>query len=247
MVHPVAAEGFSDAQRYERGRPGYPDEAVDWLVQGLAPASGPVLDVAAGTGKLTRPLLSRAFSVIAVEPLKAMYQPLRTRVPVVEAVAERLPFRAGTAQAITVGQAAHWFDRDVAAAEFLRVLAPGGTVGLIWNARDRSVDYMNELWQIMDAVEKRAPWRDHAAPRAHLMPGFAAPDAMSFEAVEHKLDRQGVHDRFLSVSHVAALPADRRAEVVGGIDRVLDRHFGRGSDSFSMPYRVDAYRLTPDA
>ena len=79
----------------------------------------------------------------------------------VAATAEALPVAPASLDAVTVAQAFHWFDADRAFDEFDRVLRPRGRVGLIWNARDRSSDWVNEVWSIMDRVEKRAPWRDH--------------------------------------------------------------------------------------
>lgn len=246
MVHPVAAEGFVDADCYERGRPDYAPEAVDWLVEQLELEPGDlVADVAAGTGKLTRPLGDRGLQVVPVEPLAAMFEPLVSHRPtVVQALAERLPFRDRSFDAVTVGQGMHWFDKERAAAEFGRVLRTGGRMGLIWNARDRTDPFVDDLWSIMDAVEKRAPWRNHEAPVTHDIPGFGEATHRHFASVQ-RVDRNGVHDRFLSVSHVAALPPDQRADVIRSVDETLDHHFGSGADHFEIPYRVDAYWLEP--
>ena len=246
MVHPVAAEGFSDAQRYERGRPAYADEAVDWMVDSMGLASGDrVADVAAGTGKLTRALRTRNLEVVPVEPLSAMLEPLVGSQPTpVMAIAEALPLADDSMAGITVGQAMHWFDKERAAAEFRRVLRPGGRLGLIWNARERSQPYMDELWSIMDAVEKRAPWRRHDTPVTHQIPGFGTATYRQFHS-SHVVDRAAIHDRFLSVSHVAALPDERRQQVVDAVDEVLNRHFGTDERRFRLSYNVDAYWLEP--
>lgn len=246
MVHPVAAAGFSDAARYERGRPDYADAAVDWLVDTMGESrSGLVADVGAGTGKLTRALRMRGLHVVPVEPLAAMLEPLAGSTPApVMAVAEALPFPDGAVSAVTVGQAMHWFDKDQAGREFRRLLRAGGGLGLIWNARERSQPFMDELWSIMDAVEKRAPWRNHDKPIAHHVPGFGPATHRQFRATQ-TVDRAGVHDRFSSVSHVAALPADRHRSVLHAIDTVLDEYFGEGSDRFELAYKVDVYWLEP--
>lgn len=246
MVHPVAAEGFSDAERYERGRPDYADEAVDWMVESMGLTDGAlVADVGAGTGKLTRALRDRGCTVVPVEPLPAMFEPLIGLSPaVVMGVAEALPLADESVDGVVVGQAMHWFDKERAAAEFRRVLRPGGRLGLIWNARRRSMPYMDELWSIMDAIEKRAPWRNHDKPLTHDVPGFGPASYRQFSSSQ-TVDRDGVHDRFLSVSHVAALPRDRRAEVVEAVNGVLDRHFGSRADQFELVYDVDVYWLEP--
>jgi ubiquinone/menaquinone biosynthesis C-methylase UbiE len=82
-------------------------------------------------------------------------------IPVLATTAERLAFRDTSLDAVTVAQAFHWFDHDRAIAELARVLRPGGRVGLVWNSRDRSVDWVDDVWSIIDRDEKRAPWRDH--------------------------------------------------------------------------------------
>jgi SAM-dependent methyltransferase len=135
-----SVQGFDHtADAYERGRPDYPAAAVDWLVEqlGVQPSST-IVDLAAGTGKLTRVLADHA-TVIAVEPLPGMREKLRTVLPAVEALdgtAEEIPLPDASADAVTVGQAFHWFDGDRALAEIHRVLRPGGGLGLIWNRRD---------------------------------------------------------------------------------------------------------------
>ncbi len=246
MVHPVAAEGFSDAARYERGRPTYSPDAVEWLVDEMGLVPGDLIaDVAAGTGKLTRPLRDRGLQVIPVEPLDTMFGPLiGLRPTVVQAVAERLPLADSSLAGITVGQAMHWFDKAAAAAEFRRVLGPHGRLGLIWNARERSQVFMDELWTIMDNVEKRAPWRTHENPVTNDVPGFGPAHHRRFRSLQN-LDRAGVHDRFLSVSHVAALSDEGRALITEEVDAVLDAHFGRGADRFELTYNVDVYWLEP--
>ncbi|MBV8217893.1 MAG: class I SAM-dependent methyltransferase, partial [Solirubrobacterales bacterium] len=130
-VREEAARGFQQgADAYERGRPGYPPEAVDWLVSELDLGPGrTMLDVAAGTGKLTRELVATGATVIAVEPVPAMRAVLERVVPEARALdgtAETLPIDSGTVDAITAASAFHWFDAAAAAAEFRRVLRPGG-------------------------------------------------------------------------------------------------------------------------
>lgn len=180
MIHQVAGRGFHDvAEVYERARPGYPPEVVAWLAENLGLGPGVrTLDLAAGTGKLTGLLQATGAAVIAVEPVAGMRQVLHRNlpeIPVVAAVAEALPFAPETFGAVTVAQAFHWFDREAASRELVRVLAPGGRLGLVWNVRDRSVDWTDRIWSIMDGVEKRAPWRNHELQRATVgngLPGF---------------------------------------------------------------------------
>jgi len=165
MVHEVAAAGFSDAADYEAARPSYPPEAVAWFIEHLRIAPGArVVDLAAGTGKLTRLLQPTGADLVAAEPVAGMRDAFRAAVPgipLVACTAEQLAFRDGSLDAVTVAQAFHWFDHERAIAELARVVRPGGRVGLVWNARDRSVEWVDRVWSIMDRVEKKAPWRDH--------------------------------------------------------------------------------------
>src|SRR3954452_6293207 len=165
-VHDVAAAGFgAEASAYERARPTYPAAAVAWLTDALALGPGAVVaDVAAGTGKLTRLLVPSGATVLAVEPVDGMRAQLVGAVPDVAAmgaVAEALPLRAHSLDAITVAQAIHWFDREPALAELHRVLRPGGALGVIGNHRDRSVPWVDAIWTLVDEIERAAPWRGH--------------------------------------------------------------------------------------
>jgi SAM-dependent methyltransferase len=255
-VHEVAQAGFgSEADTYERWRPGYPPEAVAWLVDHLRIGPGAtVLDLAAGTGKLTRLLAPSGAALVAVEPVEGMRTILRAslpEVPTAAAAAEALPFAAGTLDAITVAQAFHWFDAEPALADLRRVLRPGGRLGLIWNARDRSVDWVDALWSVMDRVEKLAPWRDHDHWHDHWHDQWheAAFGSRAFGELReatfrhaHRLPLEGVVERFRSVSHVAALPPDARAAVLSEVRDVLHTHPAtRDRTEVDVPYRVDTF------
>ena len=248
-VHEVARVGFGrEAEAYERSRPSYPPEAVAWLCRHLAMGPGTtVADLAAGTGKLTRLLVPTGARLVAIEPLEGMHRVLRRvvpGVPVVAGTAESLPLRASSLDAVCVAQAFHWFDAEAAFAELARVLRPGGRAGFVWNARDRSVDWVDRAWAIMDRVERRAPWRDHENWRESAFgdrPGFGPMHEATFRH-EHPTTHEGVVDRMRAVSHVAALPPDDQRRV---LDEVRERLAGhpqtRGRDELRVPYRVDCY------
>jgi SAM-dependent methyltransferase len=248
-LHDVAAAGFGgEADAYERARPSYPPDAVAWLAAALTVGPGrTVIDVAAGTGKFTRLLAPFGSDLRAVEPVPEMRALLAATVPgvqVVSALAEALPFTDGAADAITVAQAFHWFDAPTALREFHRVLSPGGRVGLIWNARDRSVGWVDAVWSIMDRVEKRAPWRDHDAWRetAFVDQPWFAPLAEATFHHEQVLTPDEVVDRVRSVSHVAVLPASEHVAVLDEVREVLDGDPATsGRSVVALPYRVDAY------
>jgi SAM-dependent methyltransferase len=248
-VHEVAEEGFGrEAETYERVRPSYPPDAVAWLAGILDIGPGrTVVDLAAGTGKLTRLLVPFGANVLAAEPVAGMRRSFVTAVPsvpIVAAVAESLPVAGGSVDAITVAQAFHWFDADRAFEEFRRALRPGGRAGLIWNARDRSSDWVNEVWSIMDRVEKRAPWRDHEHWRDSALGerhGFGPIRSATFRQ-QQVIEPGGVVERIASVSHVAVLEPEDRERVLDEVRAVLSGHPDtRGRTELRIPYRVDAY------
>lgn len=255
-LHPAAAEGFArNADDYERTRPGYPAEAVAFLAEVLGLREGTtVADVAAGTGKLTRLLVATGARVIAVEPVAEMRALLVATVPgveVLDGVAEHLPLGDASVDAVTVAQAFHWFDHDRAIAELARTVRPGGRVGLVWNARDRSVDWVDEVWAIMDRVEKRAPWRDHDewSDSAYTgLPGFGELHSARFRHLQ-SVTPEAMVRRVASVSHVAVLPEPERTAVLAEVRTLLATHPNcAGRPELSVPYRVDCFwfeRIVP--
>ena len=249
MVHAVARLGFGrEAQAYERSRPSYPPEAVAWLVRHLRLARGAtVADVAAGTGKLTRLLVPTGARILAMEPVPGMrkvMQQVLPATPVVAGTAEAMPLRASCLDAVCVAQAFHWFDAEAAFAELARVLRRGGRVGILWNARDRSVEWVDRAWAIMDRVERAAPWRDHEhwrqsafGERAHFGPLRTA----TFRH-EHPTTPEGVVDRIRGVSHVAALEPRQQERVLDEVRELLATHpETRGRRELRIPYRVDCF------
>jgi SAM-dependent methyltransferase len=248
-VHDVAATGFGQAAEvYEDARPSYPPEAVAWLVEHLGIAPGArVVDLAAGTGKLTRLLAPAGASLVAAEPvagMRATFARICPDVAMVACTAESLSFASGSLDAITVAQGFHWFDAPVALTEFARALRHGGRVGLVWNARDRSNDLVDQLWSIMDRVEKRAPWRKHERWSDSALvehPEFGPLHEGTFHH-EQVMTREQVLDRFRSVSHISVLPPAEQDAVIGEIRAVLDTHpLAVGEERIAIPYRVDAY------
>lgn len=250
-VHEVASSGFgAEAEAYERARPSYPDDAVAWLAGALPMHAGArICDLAAGTGKFTRLLLPhlRGATLCAIEPVEGMRTLLARSlpaVPVVAATAEALPLDDGSLDGIAVAQAFHWFDARAALGEFHRVLHPGGRLALVWNARDRSVPWVDEIWSIMDRVEKRAPWRAHEEWRESAFvdtPWFTPLTEATFRH-EQVLTPADIVERVRSVSHVAVLPPDRREAVLDDVRALLrDDPATAGRDTLALPYRVDAY------
>jgi SAM-dependent methyltransferase len=212
-----ALRGFdTSGERYERGRPDYPGAAIDALLEALgSPAR--VVDVGAGTGKLTRPLLARGLQVVAVEPAAAMRETLARIAPgaaIHAATAEALPLPDGSVDAVVAGQAFHWFATADALAEFARVLTPAGRLGLVWNRRDLTQPLHRELGALMAPYREGSP--DHSSDAWRAAFTDAAPFALAAEhRVEQlqRLDADGLADRVLSVSFMAALPVEEREAV----------------------------------
>lgn len=223
---------------YERARPSYPDEAVGWL---LPAAAHRVLDLGAGTGKLTRVLAARGLDVLAVEPLEAMRTQLSAALPEVRAVAgsaERIPVSDEDVDAVLVAQAWHWFDQDRALPEIARVLRPGGTLGLIWNVRDEQVPWVRELSTLIQTRDATG-LPDHGMTVA---PYFGEVETREFRH-EQPLDRTELLDLVASRSYVITLPDDERAALLAEVRGFTAAHPQlRGRDRFVMPYVTRCYR-----
>ena len=220
-VHPTAWAGFTrSAAAYERARPDYPAGALGWLAERLGLTAGAtVLDLAAGTGKLTRPLLAAGFEVIAVEPVAEMRSALPTEATVLDGLAERIPLPAASVDAVTVAQAFHWFAGDAALAEIHRVLRPGAALGLIWNRRRMSDPLNQEIEELIRPHRKATPahrgghWPQAFEQQQHLF----GPLQERVFANEQELDAAGLADRFGSVSFIAALDEPERSRLLGRI------------------------------
>ena len=250
-VHEVAARGFgAEAAAYDRARPSYPPDAIAWLADKLGIAPGrQVIDLAAGTGKLTAPLAETGADLVAVEPVGSMRERLHERlpkVPVLAGVAEALPMADKSVDAVVVAQAFHWFDARRAMDEIAQVVRPGGSLGLIWNARDRSLEWVDQVWSVMDRVERHAPWRDDREGGGGERYPAGPNDSNWSPWVEatffhvHQSSHEDVIDRMRSVSHVAVLPPDRQDRVLGEIRTILAEHpQTRQSATVGIPYRVD--------
>jgi len=195
------------AAEYERGRPGYAPEAIEWL---LGPRPLVVVDVGAGTGKLTRALLDAGHEVTAVEPLAGMRSLLAASSPqatVTAGAAEELPIADSYADAIVAGAAFHWFDAARALAEFERVLRPGGTVGLLGNSFDVTVPWVARLRAVLGppATDRPGHWPEIDELRGR----FASVEDGTF-AHTQETDLAALRDLALSRSGIAVLAPDER-------------------------------------
>lgn len=244
-VHAAARRGFEQqADTYERGRPDYPAALDGWLREALALGPGQrVADVGAGTGKFTPRLLATGADVLAVEPVDAMRAALARRLPQVQALAgtaQAIPLEDAALDALVCAQAFHWFATHAVLDEFARVLRPGGRLGLVWNVRDESVDWVAALTAIITPYEGDAPrfhkgdWR-----RAFPHPAFEPLAESHFEHAHEGPPGQVIVDRFMSVSFIGALPAHEQARVRERIEQLVATHPAlRGQAVVRLPYRT---------
>lgn len=229
------------ADLYERARPTYPDEAIDWL---LPPDAQRVVDLGAGTGKLTRGLAARGLDVTAVEPSAGMREQLATVLPgvtVLDGQAERIPLGPGTADAVLVAQAWHWVDPPRAAPEVARVLATGGRLGLIWNIRDSRVDWVARLSQIIHGPDYE-DYSDVASLDPTVGPPFGP--LRQHEVEWSKLmTTDDLIDLVSSRSYVITMTADERAERLAQVRELVATHPDvGGAAEFPLPYVSRCYR-----
>jgi SAM-dependent methyltransferase len=249
-IHSSARVGYGrEAATYARGRPDYPDALLAWLRDALRLAPGRrVADVGAGTGKFTRRLEATGAAVLAIEPVDAMRAELErsTGAVALAGTAQALPVSSSTLDAVTCAQAFHWFAHTAVLDEFARVLRPGGRLGLVWNVRDESVDWVRRITALLAPLEGDAPrfhrgdWRK---PFPHA--AFSPLRETWFEHVHVGPPGEVVVDRILSVSFVAAQTPARRNEVRAALTDLVANHPElTGRDTIAFPYRTVAFHCT---
>ena len=226
--------GVADA--YDRARPTYPREAAAWLV---GSEHAHVLELGAGTGKLTEQLHALGHRVLATDPLPTMLQHLVTRLPrtpAVVAAAENIPMRARSVDVVVGAQAFHWFDLSRALPEIARVLRPGGHLSLTWNLRDERIPWVKRLGALIGTAEQQHD-PTHALQASHLF-GFVETSTYRFW---QPLDRERLHDLVRSRSNIALMSETERERVMRKVDALYEE-YGRGHDGMLMPYVTHCYR-----
>jgi SAM-dependent methyltransferase len=232
----------SEAAAYERGRPSYPPEAVDWL---LAPTdsfrAGEVLDLGAGTGKLTTRLVERGLSVTAVDPIAEMLDMLRGALPDTPALlgsAEQIPLPDNAVDAVLVAQAWHWFDPERATAEIIRVLRPGGRLGVLWNTRDERSGWVRDFGRIVGLEH------DRDSATVDLPTAFTDVATHQVQWTNY-ITRDALIDYVASRSYCITSPAEVRTRTLENVRELLDTHPALvNSTGLAMPYITVCVRAT---
>ena len=227
-LHPLTA-GFADvAGAYERGRPEYAPAVVDAIVAELRiPPAAPVLDLAAGTGKLTRALLGVGLDVVAVEPQLQLRELLAASVGrerVLEGLAEAIPLPDESVAAVTVADAFHWFDHAPALAEIRRVLRPGGGLALLSAVPDwGGASWAHEVGTLIAGMRTAhpkfdgPPWQESVRAAG----GWTEPREVHMRTSQPATPERMV-DYIASMSWVASLPGDQRAETLAKVDAIVN-------------------------
>jgi SAM-dependent methyltransferase len=230
------------AGEYERARPEWPEEAARWLVPEDAEL---VVELGAGTGKLTRAIAALGVRVVAVEPDPRMLAVLRERgFEGVEGSAEAIPLDTAAADGVVAGSSLHWFDLGRALPEIHRVLQRGGLFGFGWNHRDErhpTVARMSEA--IYAAGSEVTGWRSRDWRAEVTEAGlFRDVEHALFEHA-HELPREALADHLLSYATIAQLPEPAQCRVLADVAEILDADPSlRDGDRLRLPFVVDAYR-----
>ncbi|MEU9962653.1 class I SAM-dependent methyltransferase [Streptomyces malaysiensis] len=221
------------ADAYERGRPPYPPEAVAWLVPERAQG---VVDLGAGTGKLTRALRAPGREVIAVEPSAGMRERFSQVLPgvrVLEGTGESIPLPDSSVDTVVCAQAWHWVDPRRAVPEIARVLRTGGRLGLVWNSRDLSAPWVAGLERILRDYAA-APTEDRQVDRVGAP--FGPVERQDFRW-SHPMTAEEILDMVASRSYVITLEHATREELLGRVRGLLD-----AERPTEMPYVTEGYR-----
>jgi SAM-dependent methyltransferase len=234
------------ADAYERARPAWPEEAARWLVPADAQL---VVELGAGTGKLTRAVDALGVRVVAVEPDPRMLAVLHGfGLEGVEGSAEAIPFDDGVADAVLAGSSFHWFELEPALREIHRVLEPGGRLAFGWNHRDvrhPTIAAMSDVIYSSRPSRQTSGWRRRDWAPAVVAGGLFRDVEHTLIEHVHEFPRDALEDHLLSYSGLAALPEEERRREFAAVAEILDADPAlRDGDRLRLPFVVDAYRAT---
>lgn len=233
----------ASAAAYAEHRPDYPAEAVRWILEPLGGGQHQVLDLAAGTGKLTGVLLAEGHHVTAVEPDEAMLSELVRHHGAARALpgtAERIPLPDGTVDAVVVGQAFHWFDRARAMAEIARVLRPGGVLAALWSDYDDSVPGVHEFVRTAQSSVSEQDDLDFDPITEHEL--FTVPVGRDFPHA-HRRTAGSLVAMVNTHSHALVIREEERAELNARMLAFLKARPETADGEFDLPLRVHVVRM----
>jgi SAM-dependent methyltransferase len=246
-LHPTAQDGYTRAAAaYERGRPDYPAAAVGWLAPRLHLAPGRLLvDLGAGTGKLTRQLVPFGARVVAVEPVEEMARRLRQAVAGVEvlvATAASTGLPSGTVDAASAGQSFHWFADRESIREIHRILRPRGRLGLVWNRRDPRSELWREITELIQPYRDDTPDHQSRAWRRQLEESalFGPLESRAFPH-EQLVSPEQLVDRVLSNSYLAVLSGPVQTEIRQRVLELAARSQLQEGHPLTLAYRAEVY------
>lgn len=231
----------SGGDRYQRLRPGYPAGAVDWLVAGM-PDGGRVIDVGAGTGKLTAALVARGFDVCAVDPSADMLAQLHQALPTVSTrigTGESTNIDSGIADMVTFAQSWHWVEPAAGAAEIERILRPTGRVGWIWSFLDVRVPWVEELAEIWHTLGSSEAI-DAASHRPELTPAFDEVETLSVDW-QQPMSPIDLADLVTTRSYYLTASADSQRKIRERAAALLADRFPE-AERIDLPYRTHCFR-----
>ncbi|CAF3091891.1 unnamed protein product [Rotaria sp. Silwood2] len=251
FIHRTAANGFENgSDAYERSRPDYPLAVIDLICSTNTDMQSKIIvDLAAGTGKLTRLLsLIGAKEIIAIEPVTSMREKLYSipDISVMDSIAEDIPLEDASVDIVTVAQAFHWFNGQKALKEIYRILKPNGKLYLFWNLRDVDMctwmDMMNKIidqWQLLGHPHYQTmKWLDAFTSKS------AKFSPLMFQQVCHEqyVTFENLLDRILSSSFISCLPDDDKRIVLEEVITMINRHPETlGKTELLVPYQTHMY------
>lgn len=248
QMNSIAEVGFGkSAESYVQGRPSYPREAVDWLIEGLRMGAGSrVLELGAGTGKFTELLLPTGAQITALEPVSKMREMFRQKLPqikIVDGTAESIPFAESTFDFVFVAQSFHWFNGLQAQKEIYRVLRPGGGLGLIWNSRDENLQWVKKLTGLLDPYERGAPrYRTGNWKVGFECSSQFAPLKRESFTHTHQQTLENFLNRILSISFISVLETHEKQILVDQLKKLILAEVSNPLPEFvELPYITDVY------
>ncbi len=249
QIHPTAQKGFSSAaELYQQVRPSYPQEIASWLKDDLhIQQDSTVMDLGAGTGKFIPYLQQVCQHIIAVEPVTEMLAQLQQHYPTVQtlqASSQQLPIASNSMDAVICAQAFHWFADLDSLHEIYQILKPPGYLGLVWNQRDVSVDWVKALAELIEPFEGNTP-RYHSGQWKRVFEHqflFQLENLKTFTQLHIGTVEQVVSKRLLSTSFIAALPESQQRQLKQQFEDIVLHYTGKSSqDQIEFPYVTYAY------